>query len=135
MAFLNWSDDYSVGIERIDRQHQKIVAFLNDLYEAMHAGKGKDALGKVLSDMVLYTKTHFKTEEDLMAQYNFPGYQDHKETHEKMAAKVLELSQQFRDGVITNPIQITNFLKKWLANHINNTDRKYGAFLVSKGVS
>lgn len=40
MAYLNWTDELSVGIARIDQQHQKIVGFLNDLYEAMQAGKG-----------------------------------------------------------------------------------------------
>ena len=135
MAFLNWSEGYSVGIEKIDRQHKKIVAMLNELYEAMQEGQGKDVLGNVLAEMVLYTKTHFATEENLMDQYNYPDYQRHKEVHEKMAAKVLDLNQQYRDGVLTSPIQITNFLKKWLTNHINETDKKYSPFLTSNGIN
>ena len=94
MAFLNWSENYSVGIEKIDRQHKKLVSFLNELYEAMQSGKGKDVLGKVLADLVFYTKTHFATEEQLMAQYSFPDYQNHKDIHAKLASKVLELNQQ-----------------------------------------
>ena len=134
MAYLNWNESYSVGIERIDRQHKKIVSFLNDLYAAMQDGKGRDALGKVLADLVIYTKTHFATEEKLMAQHSFPDYQAHKAVHEKMAAKVLDLNRQYRDGVVSSPIQITNFLKKWLTNHINETDKKYGPYLTDKGV-
>lgn len=135
MAFLNWSENYSVGIEKIDRQHKKIVSFLNELYEAMQCGQGKDVLGKVLSNLVLYTKTHFATEEQLMAHHKFPDYQNHKNIHAKMAAKVLDLNQQYLDGALTSPIQITNFLKKWLTNHINETDKKYSPFLTGKGVN
>ena len=135
MAYLNWSDSYSVGIEKIDTQHKKIVSFLNELYEAMQDGQGKDALGKVLADLVVYTKTHFATEEKLMAQHSFPDFQTHKAVHEKMAAKVLDLNQQYQEGVVTSPIQITNFLKKWLTHHINETDKKYGPYLASKGVN
>ena len=134
MAYFNWSESYSVGIEKIDRQHRKIVSFLNELYEAMHQGKGKDALGWVLSDLVLYTKTHFSTEEELMAEYGFKEYQQHKKIHEKMTAKVLELNRQYREGVIHSPIQITNFLKSWLSKHIQETDKKFGPFLTSKGL-
>ena len=134
MPYLEWNDSYSVGIDKIDRQHQKLVTFLNELYEAMQQGKGKDVLGKVLTDMVLYTKTHFATEEQLMSQYGFPEYSGHKAIHEKMAAKVLSLKKQFTDGSLSSPIQITNFLKDWLAKHINETDKKYSAFLLSKGV-
>jgi hemerythrin len=135
MAFLNWSESYSVGIEKIDRQHKKIVSFLNELFEAMQTGQGKDVLGKVLADLVIYTKTHFATEEQLMAQADFPDFRKHKEIHEKMAAKVLDLNQQYRDGVVNSPIQITKFLKKWLTSHISETDKKYGPFLASKGIN
>lgn len=134
MAYLDWSESYSVGIPKIDMQHQKLVAFLNQLYEAMQAGKGNDVLGKVLNDLAMYTKTHFSTEEQLMEQHRFPGFQAHKDTHEKMAAKVMNLKKQFNDGTISSPIQITNFLKKWLAKHIMETDQKYSPFLKSKGV-
>ena len=135
MAYLDWQDDYSVGIDQIDRQHKKLVAFLNELYEAMHQGKGKDVLGKVLTELVLYTKTHFSTEEKLMSQYGYPDYEGHKAKHEKMAARVLDLKKQFADGSLSSPIQITNFLKNWLAKHINETDKKYAPYLAAKGVN
>jgi hemerythrin len=46
MAFLNWSSELSVGIPKIDQQPQKLVGFLNELYDDMQAGKGRDVLGK-----------------------------------------------------------------------------------------
>jgi hemerythrin-like metal-binding protein len=133
MAFLNWTPDLSVGIDRIDQQHKKIVALLNELYEAMQAGQGREALGKVLNDLLLYTKTHFAAEEQAMAAHGYPDYEEHRRRHEKMALKVKELHAQFRDGSLTSPIQITNFLKDWLAKHIRETDKKYGPFLAAQG--
>jgi hemerythrin len=133
MAYLNWTPDLSVGIDRIDREHRKIVAFLNELYEAMQAGQGREALGKVLNELLLYTKTHFATEERCMAAHGYPDTEDHKRRHEKMAEKVKALHEQYREGSLTSPIQITNFLKDWLAKHIRETDRKYGPFLVARG--
>lgn len=134
MAFFEWKDDYSVGISKIDDQHKALVGYLNELYESMKAGKGKDALDAVLGKLVEYTKTHFATEESLMKLYRFPDYDEHKQKHEKMTGRVLELKQQFDSGQISNPIQITNFLKDWLSKHIMGTDKAYGPFLNSKGV-
>jgi len=134
MAFLNWSSELSVGIPKIDQQHQKLVGFLNELYDAMQAGKGRDVLGKVLSDLLLYTKTHFASEEQAMSAHGYPGYEDHKARHDKMTKKVKELNEQFRQGTLGSPIQITNFLKDWLGKHIMETDKKYGPFLTAKGV-
>jgi len=134
MAFFNWNSEMRVGIPKIDQQHQKLVGFLNELYEAMQAGKGKDALGKVLNDLLLYTKTHFAAEEQAMSTHRYPGYVDHKARHDKMARKVKDLHEQFRQGSLASPIQITNFLKDCLAKHIMETDKKYGPFLAAKGV-
>ena len=134
MAYLEWNDRFNTGIAKIDRQHRRLVDLLNELYAAMHAGKGRDVLGKVLMDLVGYTKTHFTAEEQLMQAHGYPGYGDHKSTHQKMAQKVADLNGQFKTGKIANPIQITNFLKGWLTKHILETDMKYAPHLLEKGV-
>jgi len=134
MDLFQWRDNYSVGIKKVDEQHKKIVGLLNDLYESMKAGKGKETLGVVLKDLFEYTKTHFVTEESLLALYKFPDFEEHKKKHEKMKEHVLILNQKFVSGEISTPLQITNFLKEWLAKHILETDKVYGPFLNEKGV-
>ena len=135
MDLFQWKDCYSVGIKKVDEQHKKIVGLLNDLYESMKAGKGKETLGVVLKDLFEYTKTHFVTEESLLTLYKFPDFEEHKKKHEKMKEHVLILNQKFVSGEISSPLQITNFLKEWLAKHILETDKVYGPFLNEKGVT
>ncbi len=134
MAYFRWQTAYETGIAKIDEQHRQLVDHLNQLYDAMQAGKGKDALEKVFRGLAAYTQSHFAAEEGLMKLYRFPEYEDHKATHEKMAAHVRKLEQDFKDGNIHSPLQITNFLKDWLAKHIMDTDQKYAPFLKAKGV-
>ena len=40
MALLTWTTEYSVAVEAIDKQHQKLFAMLNELHDAMKSGKG-----------------------------------------------------------------------------------------------
>lgn len=135
MAFFEWKDSYQTGIAKIDGQHRKLVDYLNELYDAMKAGKGKDALDDVFQGLLDYTKTHFAAEEGLMKLYRYPDYEAHKAVHDKLAAHVQKLYQQFQAGTISSPIQITNFLKDWLGKHIQGTDQKYAPFLKTKGVT
>lgn len=135
MAFFTWTEEMSVGIPRIDQQHRKLVGFLNELYEAMHAGKGRETLGDVLSQLLLYTKTHFAAEEAAMGAHRFPGLAAHRATHAKMAEKVKGLCEQYRQGTLSSPIQIANFLKEWLARHILETDKQYAPYLAGRGVN
>ncbi|MGE0087100.1 MAG: bacteriohemerythrin [Desulfococcaceae bacterium] len=132
MIYFRWNDKYSIGIEEIDAQHRQLVQMVNELYEAMYAGQGREALGKVLSSLILYTQTHFQTEERFMKLHDYPGYDGHKQIHEKMAAKVLDLQNAFHRGEVSNPVQISNFLKAWLVKHILKTDRKYADFYQQK---
>ena len=134
MAFFDWKDSYQTGIAKIDGQHRKLVDYLNDLYDAMKAGEGKHALDEVFKGLLDYTKTHFAAEEGLMKLYRYPDYDAHKDVHDKLAAHVQHLYQQFQAGTIASPIQITNFLKDWLNKHILGTDQKYAPFLKTKGV-
>ncbi len=135
MPFFEWKDEYSIGIKKIDEEHKNLVQNLNELYEALKAGTGRETLEKVLSNLVAYTKTHFATEENLMMLYKYPEYEQHKAIHEKMTGNVLKLVGQYRDNTLKSPVEITNFLKDWLTKHIMRTDKKYGPFLKGKGVS
>ena len=134
MAFFEWKEEYSVNIKEIDQQHRKLVALLNDLYEALKRGEGKEALGTILSGLLAYTKTHFAAEERLMKTHDYPDYPLHKEKHERMTTRVLEYVSKFEAGKIRSPIEISTFIKDWLQKHILQTDMNYSAYLNSKGV-
>lgn len=134
MPFIQWQPDFATGINQIDSQHQKLVGMVNDLYEAMSRGEGKDALGRVLAGLVDYTKSHFATEERLMTQHGYPGYPAHKAEHDKLTAQVLDLEAKLKAGKAVMTVQVATFLKDWLANHILHTDKQYGPFLLGRGV-
>ena len=118
----------------IDAQHRQRVDYLNQRYDAMQAGKGKDALEKIFRGLGAYMQSHFATEESLMKLYRFPDYEGHKAIHAKMAAHVDKLEKDFVAGKIHRPLQIVNFRKDWLAKHIMDTDQKYAPFLKAKGL-
>ncbi len=134
MALLAWKDAYSVKIKEIDDQHKKLIDMINQLNDAMAQGKAKDVLGPILDKLVSYAASHFALEEGLMQKHGYEGYADHKDKHEKMTGKVLDLQRQYKSGQAAMTIEVMNFLKNWLDKHIVGTDMKYSAFLNSKGV-
>ncbi len=129
MAFLNWNDNLNIGIIQIDAQHKNLVGMLNQLYEAMSTGKGKEVIGKIG-----YTLTHFGTEEKLLQQHGYPELPQHKKEHEFFVKKVQEFNNEVQKGNIIIVSNVANFLKEWLVKHIQGTDKKYAPFLKEKGV-
>ena len=124
----------SVNIAEIDGQHQKLVAMINELDDAMRQGKGKEIVSKIVSGLISYTRTHFGTEERLFQQYGYPETEEHKKEHADFAAKAVQFQKDYESGKMGLTIQIMTFLSNWLQHHIKVVDKKYSAFLNAKGV-
>ena len=135
MAVLNWEEKYSVGVRELDSQHKQLIAILNELYDAMQSQKTNDILGQIISKLINYTKVHFTSEERYMTQYNYPDLASQKREHAAFTEKVLAFQEAFNSGRTSLSVSVTSFLKDWLVNHISGSDKKYGPFLNSKGVS
>ncbi|MBF0538077.1 MAG: hemerythrin family protein [Nitrospirae bacterium] len=135
MQFIDWSAKLAVNVSEIDKQHKKLVDIVNELYAAMQAGKGAAVMGKVLSELITYTKDHFAYEEKLMLQHKYNDMTKHKTEHDKLTKQVLDLQKQFADGKMVVTIEVMNFLKKWLGEHILDKDKLFAAFLNQKGIT
>ena len=134
MALMTWSDQLSVSIEKIDSQHMKLVDLLNGFHDAMKLGKGKEAMGKTLSELLDYTVYHFGTEEEFFRKYGYPAFATHKKEHEALTIKAKDLGERFSRGEPVISAETMTFLKNWLQDHIMGSDKKYGPFLNAKGV-
>lgn len=134
MAFINWSDKLSVKVEIIDEQHKVLIGIINDLQEAMQAGRGKAIMNDVLIRLVDYIKMHFSMEEKLMAEYHYPDRIRHESQHFALTSQVGQLYVKVREEKMMVTIETMDFLKNWLNNHILQTDMALGEYLISKGM-
>ena len=134
MVLVVWKEEYSVNIQEIDRQHKRLFDMINGLHEAMLSGKGHSVLNNTISGLVDYTVTHFRTEESLLKQHNYPGYLNHKAEHDRFVQKIKEFEEKFQKGELGITIEILNFLKDWLSSHILVVDKRYSKYLNDRGV-
>lgn len=135
MLVLHWKDEYSVDVEEMDNQHKRLIELINEFYEEGIKNKNLDgAFGNILDGLIDYTKFHFNSEEKLMSDNGFDGLDSQKKQHEHFIEKIGEFKSRYdRKGLLT-PVEVTNFLRDWLINHIQIEDKKYGPFLNAKGI-
>jgi hemerythrin-like metal-binding protein len=134
MALITWNNALSTGIAEQDNQHKKLIDLINQLNDAMHSGKGNDIMGKVLTELVNYTVYHFGYEEKLMGQHGYSDTPAHKAEHAKFVQTAGDFKKKFESGSAVVSVEIMNFLRDWLTNHIMRTDKKMGQELGKKGV-
>jgi hemerythrin len=138
MALITWNDDLSMGLPEIDRQHRKLVGMINQLDEETRAGKGKDATGEILDELIIYSATHFRMEEKYFDEFGYADGELHKQEHAALAEKVETFAAELnsadesaRGAVIA---ELMNFLAIWWKYHILDTDMKYAALFREKGL-
>lgn len=135
MPLMTWTEKLSVGVGVIDDDHKKLVGMVNELYDAMQGGHGRDALGRILEELVQYTKFHFAREEKYFAQTGYPAAVPHKREHDALTRQVLDVQQKYSAGATTTlSLDVLHFLKNWLVNHIQGSDQKYRPHLNAKGI-
>ena len=134
MSLIKWNDSLSVQVVKIDQEHKVLVDMINDLTDAMKAGKGKDVLGKILDGLISYTASHFKTEEIYFRQVKYPQATAHKQEHAAFVQKVTEFKKEFDAGRATVSVNVLQFLSKWLQSHIKGSDQKYTSFFHENGI-
>ena len=126
---IKWTEDLSVGNEKLDQEHQRWIEILNDFYDGLKAGKSKEKLEELVLAMLDYTKYHFANEEKYMDAVNFPGIEEHKQTHAEYVEKITAYYEKMKTGKLILSLEVTNFLKSWLINHIKGVDQQYANYV------
>lgn len=128
MAYMNWSSQYLLGLDEVDRQHQQLFEMVNRLHAAVVNGADRSIAGGILDELIDYAVEHFSTEERLFLQQGYPEYQEHKQEHDQLTRQVLDIQAGFRSGRITASFDLLDFLSEWLKKHTTDSDLKYAQF-------
>lgn len=131
--FMTFTSKLSVGYDAIDEQHMRWIELINTVYNSLASGFSKEKLGKVLKDLVDYTVWHFGFENKMMAEYNYPDKESHMKLHKDFIAEIKNLEKRYDSGEDIMGVNVLEFLKNWLSNHIMKVDTRLGAYLKSKG--
>lgn len=104
------------------------------MHDKTKEGKGKEVVEKLLTELLDYTVFHFSFEEKLLRTNNYPEYKAHVKLHIDLVDQVQAFRKKVETGGSMLSLELMNFLKKWLVEHIVNTDKKYSAHLNANGV-
>lgn len=132
MPFFIWKESFNTHISVIDRQHQRIFAVLNRLYEATQAPVDRKSVKQSLHEMNEYAYHHFTTEERLMAQYEYSELEAQKSQHKYYEEQMIQLTRAFNEEDVKSCKSLLVFLKDWFLGHILQEDLKFGEAVANK---
>ena len=132
MEKFRWTDKYSLGVEKVDRQHRHLFEIVNKLIERSAASSDSKLVTETLTEMLKYAKEHFTDEEELMQEYGYPEIELHKKQHAYFIETTAELSINALNKQSMVAGEIAEFLILWLTTHVLKSDMKYKEFFKAK---
>ncbi len=132
LLYISWKEEFSVGARILDTQHQTLFDLINKLYGSMNSRNAQNTASSVINELNKYAQTHFKEEERIMRESNFPELSLHQEAHRSFIEEVTKFEIQDRSYHSDASYDILRFLKEWLINHILHMDRQYEPFIKSE---
>ena len=135
MEKIIWNESYSVGLAEIDKQHQNLIGMINQLIDAQGVSVRSELISDTLTNMTNYAMYHFRAEEDLMREHDYPQYDAHRQEHLGFVRKTAEMGTDVIDAKKTVPVALLSYLKNWLISHILESDMAYKGFFKDKGIT
>ena len=139
MALIEWNDSLKLGVDVVDRQHERLIGIINHLQQAVAEGRGTDVIGEILDELIVYTATHFSMEEKYFAQFEYPDAADHKQEHDALIEKVSAFADEFEKAPSSErpalAAELLQFLQIWWRYHMMDTDSKFVALFKQKGLA
>ena len=127
---MKWDSSFAIGIDAIDKQHQKIFEHLLAIENSVAKRDPWHILRFLLSQLSDYMKFHLAVEEALLEVIRYPGLAEHRGAHGGLLQQIAELEERLaRNAVGENLVE---FFEQWFIRHVLSGDREYAAYIKEK---
>ena len=87
MAFYEWTETMSVGVELFDSDHKALIGLINRLHEGLDEDKPAP-LGEIFDTLIAYTELHFARAEKGLEVCGYPEVEIHRDQHAGFTARI-----------------------------------------------
>ncbi|WP_302028329.1 bacteriohemerythrin, partial [Bacteroides caecimuris] len=127
MSEIKWNDRFNLGVDEIDKAHQKLFSIVNKLIAfTENPAKQQHACKEGIKYFKSYTIKHFAEEEAYMQSIAYAGLPMHKSLHDHLRDKTLPALEAELDDQNYSIESVQHFIGicvGWLTGHIMVEDR------------
>jgi len=124
---IKWTDDYCLGVDLIDEQHQQLFEIANRIFSLLENEfiiDKHDKIIEIIDELKNYTIYHFKSEEDYMQSIGYRRFFSQKVAHNDFIEKMATIDiGQIDNGQNEYLREILIFVVEWLVGHILKEDK------------
>jgi hemerythrin-like metal-binding protein len=84
MKELIWDDEYTIGVEELDRQHMEFIKLLRRFNIGIQKGIPVPVQLRILQELLKYADYHFTSEENIMLFTRYPDLTTQQSEHSRL---------------------------------------------------
>lgn len=130
----HWTVQLS-GHPLLDHQHQELARLLTQLEALLGEPAAEAQLLASLTALDRLFREHFRCEEQLMAEQQYPQLDRHRQHHHQIAQQADALLRQYHKGQVSLAELVSRFLQEVAAPHIREEDADLLRYLQSRARS
>lgn len=140
-----WRPQLKIGHEEIDADHRYLILLINTVELVLRFPEQPQHVELALRELQEYAVNHFEREEKIQIAWGYTHLDQHKVEHRRLLQALEELIGRVTraladpaagtDAVKAQSQGITDFLRKWLVDHVLKTDMQLAALFKKRKVN
>lgn len=125
MPIIEWTEAYSVGVDRLDADHKRLIDIINRIDEVERSNR---SVSWAIAELADYARYHFAREEQMMTEAGYGEAAPHRERHLEFLAWLRSVQVSLKvapDVQFHLGDDLRDYLVRWLTEHILVEDMKY----------
>jgi hemerythrin-like metal-binding protein/PAS domain S-box-containing protein len=120
--FATWQPEFTTGHPAIDLQHQELVRAFNRVVASLAEPDGDGKALEALQQLIRQARSHFTSEESLMAAAGYSKLAEHHAVHAQLIDQAEDLVGKLQRGELAFSPQTLHFLEDWTLCHMRVED-------------
>ena len=124
-----WEAQLALGFGAMDHDHRQQARAVAALEGAVRRGGDPQVIASLLLGLIESTHEHFESEQRLMRRWNYPLYEAHAHSHERLMGELRVIRDEHAAGQLVIDAARLAALRRWLTDHIRAMDHALAEFL------
>jgi hemerythrin len=125
-----WKDEYALGIQEIDDQHETLLDFITEFEKAAEGRAHWDTVQPLIARAREFVKFHFAVEESLMQIVGYPRFAGHRAEHRHVLEQFEILEQRILQQEMK--VELLPLVRPWLYRHNIESDKPFARYALGK---
>jgi hemerythrin len=124
MNYLQWREEFSIGIDSVDFEHQELMNMINIIYAELDNRRDVEEIKQTMGEVHAEISAHFALEERIMRHARYVEFEEHKNDHENLLDQIRTMMDAIENDPEHALDDLSEALADWFRGHFVTFDAR-----------